>query len=216
MPWAGAVESHAPGQHHDPRLGGGIAVLSGHADDAGDRRRVQNGPAAGRHEARPCRPAGPIDARKVDVEHTVPLVGGEGFDGADHRNRGVVHEDVEAVQRLPGAVHHGGDGVVVSHVGSEPDRRSSLGADCGRVLVRAGAVQIGNRDGRAFCREALGCRGADARGSAGHQHALACQAHQRLLDGETIGSMGRRGHPSRGRQGYRSCGRDGKAGRMIE
>ena len=152
----------------------------------------------------------PIDARKVDVEHTIPFVGGEGLDGAHRRNRGVVHDNVDASKRLPGAIHHGGDGLDVSDVGGQADRRSSLGADCFRVLVRAGAVQIGNRDGCAFCREALSDRSADARGTAGHQRALACQAHQRVLNGESIGGMGRRGQLSTGRRGYRRCGRDGK------
>ena len=137
----------------------------------------------------PYRPAGPIDARKVDVEHTIPFVSGEGLDGAHRRNRGVVHDNVDASKRLPGAIHHGGDGLDVSDVGGQADRRSSLGADCFRVLVRAGAVQIGNRDGCAFCREALSGRSAYARGTAGHQRALACQAHQRVLNGESI-----RGH----------------------
>ena len=170
----------------------------------------KNSPAAGCDEARPNRPAGPIDARKIDVEHAIPFVGGEGLDGAHRRNRGVVHENVDASKRLPGAIHHGGDGLDVSDVGGQADRRSSLGADCFRVLVRAGAVQIGNRDGCAFYREALSDRSADARGTAGHQRALACQAHQRVLNGESSGGMVRRGKSFTGRRGYRRCGRDGK------
>ena len=177
----GTVEGHALGQHHDPCLGGGIAVLTGHADDTCDRGRVQDGPAPGFYEAGPYGPAGPVDARQVEVDDAIPFVGGEGLDGADGRNRRVVDEDVDASQRLPRALRHGGDGGVVSDVGDEADRRSSLGTDRGRVALRAGAVEIGNRDGRALRREALCGRGPNARSSAGHQRAFACQTHRRSL-----------------------------------
>ena len=127
--------------------------------------------------------AGPVDARQVEVDDAIPFVGGEGLDGADRRNRGVVHEDVDAAQRLPRALRHGGDGSVVSDVGGDADRRSSLGADRVRVALRTGTIEIGNRDGRAFGREALGGRGADARGATGHQRPFACQTHWRLPPG---------------------------------
>ncbi len=61
--------------------------------------------------------------------HAIPLVGGQRLDGADGGNRGVVHEDVDAPERLPCAIHHGGDGLFVAHVGCDAERPSAPVAD---------------------------------------------------------------------------------------
>jgi hypothetical protein len=72
--------------------------------------------------------------RRFGGQRRVQLVGRDVVDRR-HEGRaaaGVVERDVQALERLHGALHERGDGAVVGHLGRDRDRSSPGGADLGR------------------------------------------------------------------------------------
>jgi hypothetical protein len=109
----------------------------------GGRRDVQDGAAAARDHAGKRRPHREQGRAQVDVHHQVPALHRQ-VEVAGKRDRGVVHQHVEAPERRDGARHHRLDLVGLRQVGRERDPTPAALLDAADGLVD-GAGQLERR-----------------------------------------------------------------------
>ncbi len=135
----------------------------GHAAERCPGRDVDDDPSPTLAERRHGRAAGEEHRRDVDVHHAAPLVQRDLREGP-HRQRGVearvVDEDVETAAPLDRLHGHPLDLGLLGNVDGESD---TAGIRLGGTL---GALQVGDDDPRALCREAVRDRLADPLGRA--------------------------------------------------
>jgi hypothetical protein len=164
--------------------------------ERGRRRHVEDPSPAARPHGRDQGADGEQRGAQVDVQHEVeplqldPEVTGE-------RDRGVVHEDVDAPEGVGGRGHHRLDVLVAGEVRRHRDGLAAGLDDAADGGVdRAGEPQrrgVGGArragDARAEGAERDGGGGADAAAGAGHDRDLASQVHRRRLGARSRHSL---------------------------
>ena len=119
---------------------------------------------------------------EMDRQHLLPLGEAELLDRLDDLDAGIGNEDIDLAE-LPDDL--GDTAIDFRLVGDIHGHADRLAAGVGDFLcrgLRAGQVEIGNRDRRAILRIDLGDALANAAGGAGDQGDLAFELHGRLLD----------------------------------
>ena len=158
----------------DRALGAGVdrAVRRRHAAD--DGADVDDAGAFAEVLDRGLR--GEQEAEDVDVEHLVEVFFGDGLDGRELVDAGVVDEDVEAAEVLDGGVDDALGLGGLGDVAADGDGLAAGGGDGGDDGVGAGlAGGVVDDDGGAFGGERFGDGGADALGCAGDDCDFACE-----------------------------------------
>ena len=121
-------------------------------------------------------------AEDVDVEDLVELLFGDGLDGGELVDAGVVDENVETAEVLDGRVDDALGFGGLGDVAADGDGLATGGGDGGDDGFGAGlAGGVVDDDGCAFGGERLGDGGADTLGCAGDDCDFACElAHIRI------------------------------------
>ena len=166
----GVVEGGDLGQPDDRRLGGDVRGEVGHRPHAGDRRHVDDRPAAAVEHRRDLVLHAEERATDVGADAAVELVGIDVGERRRHRPvGGVVERGVETAERVDGERHERAHRVVVTDVGGRGDRTAARRLDLAGDVTQRSGVAGAEHHGVTGGGEGLGGVGADASARTGDE-----------------------------------------------
>jgi biotin carboxyl carrier protein len=137
-----------------------LASRGGEANEAGDRGDVHDRSAAALGQHSRASSEAVRDATEIDVDRRHPIPTGD---------TGVVHHDIETVERFDRRSERAIDRVLVGHIEGAGGRVASSFSDASGSVFGSAGVEIGAVDRCTLGGEAEADRAPDARAGAGHQ-----------------------------------------------